>query len=79
MLYAVTHSGIVSAYSSGMAQTPTITNTQAATPTVTSSSAAGSPTVSTPKPEPTKKSPGIEYPVFVILIMAVIGIYKKKK
>jgi outer membrane protein assembly factor BamB len=80
MLYAATHSGIVNAYSSGMAQTPTITNTQAATPTVTSSaSPAGSPTVSTPKPEPTKKSPGFEYPVFVLLIMVVIGKYNKKK
>ena len=74
VLYATTHSGIVSAYSSGMeaGQTPNITSTPAATPAV-------SPTVSTIKPEVTKKSPGFEYPVFVLLIMLAIGIYKKKK
>jgi len=84
MLYAATHSGIVYAYSSGMetVQTPTITSTPAAThtvtPTVTSSATPVSPTVSTIKPEQTKKSPGFEYPVFVLLIMLAIGIYKKK-
>jgi outer membrane protein assembly factor BamB len=80
VLYAATHSGIVYAYSSGMAQTPTVTNTPTATPTVTSSiTQAVSPTVSTPKAEQTKKSPGFEYPIFILLIMVVIGIYNKKK
>lgn len=77
VLYAATHSGIVYAYSSGMesVQTPTITSTPAAT----SSATPVSPTVSTPKPDQTKKSPGFEYPVFVLLIMLAIGIYKRKK
>ncbi|MFA4955851.1 MAG: PQQ-binding-like beta-propeller repeat protein [Candidatus Methanoperedens sp.] len=81
VLYAATHSGVVYAYSSGMeaAQTPTITSTPAATPTMTSSATPMSPTVSTIKPEETKKSPGLEYPVFFLLIMLAIGIYKKKK
>jgi outer membrane protein assembly factor BamB len=83
MLYAATHSGTVYAYSSGMAQTPTIersTSTSAATPAETSSvTSVVSPTVSTPKPEQTKKSPGFEYPVFVLLVMLAIGIYNKKK
>jgi outer membrane protein assembly factor BamB len=80
VLYAATHSGILYAYSSGMVQTPTITSTPTATPTVTSSATpAASPTESKPKPEQTKKSPGFEYPVFVMLIMLAIGIYNKKK
>ena len=80
VLYAATHSGIVYAYSSGeTVQTPTITSTLAATPTVTSSETPVSPTESTPKPEQTKKSPGFEYPGFILLIMLAIGIYKKKK
>lgn len=85
VVYAATHSGIVYAYSSAMetAQTPTIensTSTPAATPTVTNSATpAVSPTVSTIKPEQTKKSPGFEYPVLVLLMMLGIGIYKKKK
>jgi len=82
MLYAATHSGIMFAYSSGMeaVQTPTITSTPAATPTVTSSATpAVSPMVTTIKPVETKKSPGFEYQVFVLLIMLAIGIYKKKK
>jgi outer membrane protein assembly factor BamB len=81
MLYAATHSGIVYAYSSGMeaVQTPTITSTPAAIPTVTSSATPVSPTVSTPKPEQTQKSPGFEYPVLAMLITAAIIIYKKKK
>lgn len=82
VLYGATHSGIVYAYSSGMetVQTPTITGTPVATPTVTSSATPFvSPTISTPKPEQTKKSPGFEYPVVVIMIIFTIGIYKKKK
>lgn len=77
-LYAATHSGIIYAYSSGIAQTPTIER-QTGTPTETSSATPLSPTVSTPKPEQTKKSPGFEYPIFVLLIILAIGIYKKKK
>jgi outer membrane protein assembly factor BamB len=81
VLYAATHSGIVYAYSSGMeaAQTPTITITSAAAPTVTSPAIPVSTNVSTPEPEKTRKSPGFEYPVFVLLILLVIGIYNKKK
>ncbi|MCZ7402722.1 MAG: PQQ-binding-like beta-propeller repeat protein [Candidatus Methanoperedens sp.] len=77
VLYAATHSGIVYAYSSGLeaVQTPTMTSTPATTSIVTSSATP----VSTPKPEQTKKSPGFEYPVFILLIMLAIGIYKKKK
>jgi outer membrane protein assembly factor BamB len=81
VLYAATHSGLVYAYSSGIetAQTPTIERSTS-TPTVTySATPAVSPTVLPPRVEETKKSPGFEYPVFILLIMLAIGIYKKKK
>ena len=76
-LYAVTHSGLVYAYSSevGSTSTPTVKETTA-TPGTTP---AESPAVSTAKPSQTQKSPGFEYPVFAILIMAAIIIYNKKK
>jgi len=80
VLFAVTHSGLVYAYSSEnvTAQTPTIEGTSK--PPVTSTATpAISPTVLPPKPEPTKKSPGFDYPVFIMLIMLAIGIYNKKK
>ncbi|MCE8423735.1 MAG: PQQ-binding-like beta-propeller repeat protein [Candidatus Methanoperedens sp.] len=81
VLYAATHSGLVYAYSSGMetAQTPTI-EISPGTPTVTySATPTVSPTVLPPPPEQTKKSPGFEYPVFVMLIMLAIRLYKNKK
>ena len=79
VVYAATHSGIVYAYSSGMeiSQTPTI-EIPASTPTVTPTPAV-SPTVLPPGPEQTKKSPGFEYPVLIMLIMLAIGKYKNKK
>jgi outer membrane protein assembly factor BamB len=77
VLYAATHSGLVHAYSSevGSAPIPTVKETTAiptATPTASQA-------VSTAKPSQTQKSPGFEYPVLVLLIMVVIGIYNKKK
>ena len=74
VLYAVTHSGLVYAYSSQVEYTPipTVKETTAA-PTVT-------PTESpTAKPSQTQKSPGFEFPVLAMLIMAAIIIYRKKK
>lgn len=85
VLYAATHKGIVYAYSSGIdvVQTPAIEGTiskPAVAPNVTESATpVASTTVSTPTPEQTKKSPGFEYPVLVLLIILAIGIYNKKK
>ncbi|MFZ3384794.1 MAG: PQQ-binding-like beta-propeller repeat protein [Candidatus Methanoperedens sp.] len=75
MLFAATHSGILFGYSSGTTSTPVVKET-IASPTVTQTA---SPTAATVKPSQTKGSPGFEFPVSVLLILAVFGIYHKKK
>lgn len=70
MLYAVTHSGTVYAYSSGVQATPT----RSVTPTeggiaVTTSTPAASPAVT---PAGTQKTPGFEYAGLVLLITVLI-------
>ena len=76
MLFAATHSGLLFAYSgTGEVSTPAVKET---TPLPTAAQTA-SPTVTTVKPSQTKGSPGFEFPVSVLLILAVIGMYLKKK
>jgi outer membrane protein assembly factor BamB len=98
MLYAATHSGFVYAYASGVetVQTPTIKDstsipdaTSTVAPNVTSTaapnvtySATVSPTVSIPGPSQTNKSPGFDYPVFILSILlaiCILALYNKKK
>jgi outer membrane protein assembly factor BamB len=77
VLFAATHSGLVYAYSSEVESMPTTTVKETtATPTATNTA---SPAVSTARPSQTQKSPGFEYPVLAMLIMAAIIIYNKKK
>ena len=77
MLFAATHSGLLYAYSSGPIATPTTAVKETtAMPTVTQTA---SPTVTIVKPTQTKGSPGFEFPVSVSLILAVFGMYRKKK
>ena len=78
-LFAATHSGILYAYSSGTPATSTPTpaiKETIASPTVTQTA---SPAATTVKPSQTKGSPGFEFPVSVLLILAVFGMYYKKK
>ncbi|MFZ3059459.1 MAG: PQQ-binding-like beta-propeller repeat protein [Candidatus Methanoperedens sp.] len=71
MLYAVTHSGVVYAYSGAAVQA--IQATPAATPAVNETTAAPAPTLSpTVTPTATKKTPGFEFPVAVLLILVLI-------
>ena len=77
MLFAATHSGLLYAYSSGNMATPTPAIEETiASPTVTQTA---SPTVATVKPSQTKGSPGFEFPVSILLILAVFGMYRKNK
>ena len=77
MLFAATHSGLLYAYSSGTiaASTPVVKET-ISSPIVTQTA---SPTAAAVKPSETKESPGIGFPVSVLLILAVFGMYHKKK
>ena len=81
MLFAATHSGLLFAYSGTVGvSTPAVKET---TPLPTAAQTA-SPTVTTVKPSQTKESPGFEFefPVLVLLMLAVIGMYRmhrKKK
>jgi len=75
MVFAATHSGLLFAYSSGTMGP----STKETTPLPAAQTA--SPTVTTVKPSHTKGSPGFEFefPVSVLLILAVIGMYRKNK
>ena len=75
MLFAATHSGLLYAYSSGTTSTPAIKETTVM-PTVAPTA---SPAAATVKPSQTKGSPGFGFPVSVLLILAVFGMYYKKK
>ncbi len=68
ILYAVTHSGVVYAYSGvGVMATP------AATPTLKETTAMPTPTLSPAvTPTATKKTPGFEFPIVVLLILVLI-------
>ncbi|MCZ7399112.1 MAG: PQQ-binding-like beta-propeller repeat protein [Candidatus Methanoperedens sp.] len=71
MLYAVTHSGVVYAYSGAAVQATQAT--PAATPAVNETTATPAPTLSpTVTPTATKKTPGFEFPVVVLLILVLI-------
>ncbi len=71
MLYAVTHGGVVYAYSGAAVQATQVTPT--ATPTVKETTVMPTPTLSpTVTPTATKKTPGFEFPVVVLLIMVLI-------
>ncbi|MCX9025828.1 MAG: PQQ-binding-like beta-propeller repeat protein [Candidatus Methanoperedens sp.] len=67
MLYAVTHSGVVYAYSGAAIQATQAT--PATTAKETTTTPALSPTVT---PTATKKTPGFEFPVVVLLILVLI-------
>ncbi len=70
-LYAVTHSGVVYAYSGVAVQATQATPT--ATPTLKETTATPTPTLSpTFTPTATKKTPGFEFPVVVLLILVLI-------
>jgi outer membrane protein assembly factor BamB len=67
MLYAVTHGGMVYAYSGVAAQaTPT------ATPILTETTAMPTPTSPAITPTATKKTPGFEFPIVILLILVLI-------
>ena len=71
MLYAVTHGGMVYAYSGAAVQATQATPTT--TPAVKETTPAPTPTLSPAvTPTATKKIPGFELPVLVLLIMALI-------
>jgi outer membrane protein assembly factor BamB len=68
MLYAVTHNGVVYAYSGVAVQA-----TSAATPAVMETTVTPAPTLSpTATPTATEKAPGFEYPILVLLILVLI-------
>ncbi len=75
MLYAVTHSGFVYAYSSEelVQKTPaaTVTATPSTTVTATVEKTTGIPTPS-PSPVATQKTPGFEYAVLILIIVFLI-------
>ena len=71
MLFAVTHSGLVYAYSSEREAAPTpIVKETTATPTVGQ-------TIPTVTPSQTKKSPGFGFPILALLVMAANRIHRK--
>ena len=77
MLFAVTHSGLLYAFSSeAPAETTPAVNETTDTPAVTP---AVSPAISTAAPSGTKESPAPGYQVLVLVIAAAFGICRKKR
>jgi len=77
MLFAVTHSGLLYAFSSrAMATTTPVVNETTAPSAVTP---AVSPVVPTAAPSETKESSGPGFPALILMIVAVFGLYRKKR
>lgn len=79
MLFAVTHSGILYAYSQASGPAPTVAVKETVSVPTSAPTPVPSVIITPAPPVQTRKSPGFEFPIMILLIMAGIARYNKKK